>query len=327
MSFSQHADYLGSVRAVVDFDGSLLETSDFLPYGTRWSQTVGSAAGTLADATNRWRYSGKEEQAAALNPALPLIDYGARMYDPVIARWMSVDPLAEKYYPMGGYGDCAGSPICLVDLDGRMAIYSDDVELSGPERNEAFIQLQSSVQGELLLSMDSDGKVSYTQVKEGKLSRNARQLINAIDDNAITVHINAANTTQTPSGNLFIGGAFLGNTVTENTIVAEQSVNPNVLGKISEAHDKPGADMLHEVTEAYQGALISQKKGVSSPASNQRARYIAVLTIERQNNPELYLRRFMTLPEKKGKCSQEEDIRQEPLVRNGSSKIRRAKKQ
>ena len=120
MSFSQHADYLGSVRAVVDFDGSLLETSDFLPYGTRWSQTVGSAAGTLADATNRWRYSGKEEQAAALNPALPLIDYGARMYDPAIARWMSVDPLAEKYYPMGGYGYCAGSPVNLIDPDGRI---------------------------------------------------------------------------------------------------------------------------------------------------------------------------------------------------------------
>ena len=283
-----------------------------------WAAPARSAASTLASYT--WMADG-----AKYASALPLIDYGSRMYDPAVARWMSVDPLAEKYYPMGGYGDCAGSPICLVDLDGRMAIYSDDVELSGPERNEAFIQLQSSVQGELLLSMDSDGKVSYTQVKEGKLSRNARQLINAIDDNAITVHINAANTTQTPSGNLFIGGAFLGNTVTENTIVAEQSVNPNVLGKISEAHDKPGADMLHEVTEAYQGALISQKKGVSSPASNQRARYIAVLT-KRQNNPELYLRRFMTLPGKKCKCSQEEDIRQEPLVRNGSSKIRRAKK-
>ncbi len=283
-----------------------------------WAAPARAASSTLASYT----WMADEAKYAS---ALPLIDYGSRMYDPAVARWMSVDPLAEKDYPMGGYGDCAGSPICLVDLDGRMAIYSDDVELSGPERNEAFIQLQSSVQGELLLSMDSDGKVSYTQVKEGKLSRNARQLINAIDDNAITVHINAANTTQTPSGNLFIGGAFLGNTVTENTIVAEQSVNPNVLGKISEAHDKPGADMLHEVTEAYQGALISQKKGVSSPASNQRARYIAVLT-KRQNNPELYLRRFMTLPGKKCKCSQEEDIRQEPLVRNGSSKIRRAKK-
>ena len=55
----------------------------------------------LTDAVNRWRYSGKEEQAAALNPALPLIGYGARMYDPTIARWMSVDPLAEHSKRIG----------------------------------------------------------------------------------------------------------------------------------------------------------------------------------------------------------------------------------
>ncbi len=41
------------------------------------------------------------------------------------------------------------------------------------------------------------------------------------------------------------------------------------MSKVSTAHGKPGADMLHEVTEAYQGGLISQKNGVSSPASNQ----------------------------------------------------------
>jgi hypothetical protein len=68
-SFSQHADYLGSVRAVMDFAGNILEASDFLPYGTRWSQTGGSAAGTPTDATNRWHYSGKEEQQA-LNSAI-----------------------------------------------------------------------------------------------------------------------------------------------------------------------------------------------------------------------------------------------------------------
>ena len=34
---------------------------------------------------NRWRYSGKEEQKA-LDAALPLIDYRARMYDPTIVR-------------------------------------------------------------------------------------------------------------------------------------------------------------------------------------------------------------------------------------------------
>jgi len=37
---------------------------------------------------------------------------------------------------------------------------------------------------------------------------------------------------------------------------------------MSTAHGKPGADILHEVTEAYQGSLISQKSGVSSPAAN-----------------------------------------------------------
>ena len=111
-------DHLGSVRAITNAStGNVVETSDFLPFGTRWSLTAGSSSSTLTDATNRWRYSGKEEQKA-LNSSLPLIDYGARMYDPTIARWLSGDPMAEKYYPMSPYGYCAGNPINMVDPAG-----------------------------------------------------------------------------------------------------------------------------------------------------------------------------------------------------------------
>ena len=111
-------DHLGSVRAITDAGtGTVVETSDFLPFGTRWSQTSGSSSATITDATNRWRYSGKEEQKA-INAALPLIDYGARMYDPAIARWMSVDPMAEKYYPMSTYGYCVDSPVSFIDPKG-----------------------------------------------------------------------------------------------------------------------------------------------------------------------------------------------------------------
>ena len=71
-NFSIHvADHLGSVRAVVDAsDGTVVETSDYLPFGTRWSQTGGTASATLTDPTNRWRYSEKEEQAVQTGSTL-----------------------------------------------------------------------------------------------------------------------------------------------------------------------------------------------------------------------------------------------------------------
>ena len=72
------------------------------------------------DSLNRYRYNGKEEQAFA---GLPYFDYGARMYDPATARWLSPDPLAEQYRSLSPYSFCAGNPINYVDPDG-MDIWS-----------------------------------------------------------------------------------------------------------------------------------------------------------------------------------------------------------
>lgn len=55
----------------------------------------------------------------------------------------------------------------------------------------------------------------------------------------------------------------MGNTVNaDGTVTARQEVNPEILGAMSNAYGKPGQDMMHEVTEAYRGALISQRTGV-----------------------------------------------------------------
>ena len=64
-------------------------------------------------------------EQGAIDSSLPLLDYGARMYDPVIARWMSVDPMAEKYYPLSPYGYCAGNPVNVVDPNGCLVISSN----------------------------------------------------------------------------------------------------------------------------------------------------------------------------------------------------------
>ena len=46
-------------------------------------------------------------------------DYGARNYEPVLSRFTTPDPLAEKYYSISPYAYCAGNPVMFVDPDGK----------------------------------------------------------------------------------------------------------------------------------------------------------------------------------------------------------------
>ena len=48
----------------------------------------------------------------------PYLDFGARLYDPRTAAWLSQDPMAEKYYGVSPYAYCAGDPVNLVDPEG-----------------------------------------------------------------------------------------------------------------------------------------------------------------------------------------------------------------
>ncbi|UWN56701.1 RHS repeat domain-containing protein [Alistipes ihumii] len=103
-------DHLGSVRAVVDHTGKIVERNDYYPFGGRHENSALSLS-----ATNRYKFGGKE----TLEPvSLDMLDFGARFYDPRIARWNTQDPLAEKYFSLSPYNYCAGNPITLVDPTG-----------------------------------------------------------------------------------------------------------------------------------------------------------------------------------------------------------------
>ncbi|MBQ6613597.1 MAG: hypothetical protein IIX19_07760 [Alistipes sp.] len=81
-------DHLGSVRAVTDAEGEVLDTYDYMPYGSEISST--------SSTTTDYRFTGKELQSMVNNS---IYDSFARFQN-TYGRFMSIDPKAERLQMM-----------------------------------------------------------------------------------------------------------------------------------------------------------------------------------------------------------------------------------
>ena len=111
-------DHLGSVQKVLSYDddwsGAYTEyqSNKYLPFGGLEFED------NLAE--NKTLFTGKELQDSRVgNDILRLYDFGARYYDPTVARWTSIDPFAEMYYSRSPYNYVGNNPISRIDPDGR----------------------------------------------------------------------------------------------------------------------------------------------------------------------------------------------------------------
>ncbi len=103
-------DHLGSTRVVLKEDGNIEVTYDYFPHG-KISRSTESAN------SPKEKYTGKQHDDESS------LDYfGARYYNADVVRWITKDPLAEKYPDLSPYVYSLNNPVSYKDPDGRFVV-------------------------------------------------------------------------------------------------------------------------------------------------------------------------------------------------------------
>ena len=114
-----HTDHLGSIDMVTDEFGGVVERLDFDAWGRRRQGTGApdTASGTITSTVRRG-YTGHEQL-----DAVGLVHMNGRVYDPLVARFLSADPIVQAPLYLQGYNRYSyalNNPLSYTDPSGFM---------------------------------------------------------------------------------------------------------------------------------------------------------------------------------------------------------------
>ena len=198
MKYFELCNHLGNVLVVVSdhkipyatggagytieyFDPEMVSISDYYPFGMQMEER------TYSGTAYRFGFNGQEKDNEVKGDGNSL-DFGARIYDPRLGRWLSLDPRSMKYPFLTPYNFVANSPLIFVDPNGKEIYFVDN------EGNKTLLTLENITTLELGANFEG-----ILATKDGK------ELINKyISNTAADIFITVGSTTnkkgESPSG-------------------------------------------------------------------------------------------------------------------------------
>ncbi len=162
-------DNLGNTRMTITDDNTVskpvIDATSYYPFGLVMAELSSKTAGTLE---NKFKYNGKELQNKEFSDGsgLELYDYGARMQDPELGRWWTIDPHSNNYYSLSPYEYAANNPLIFVDPNGK------DIVITGRDKFKAktFNALQKLSNKQLVLMKNGEVRIANNLTNKERLN-------------------------------------------------------------------------------------------------------------------------------------------------------------
>lgn len=125
--------------ATIDYyNPDVLTATDYYAFGAQMPGRTYAASAT----GYRYGFNGKENDNEVKGTGNQQ-DYGMRIYDPQIGRFLSVDPLTPSYPELTPYQFASNTPIQAIDLDGKEAVNPNNGKVEKAPTEAQFKTLKS----------------------------------------------------------------------------------------------------------------------------------------------------------------------------------------